>query len=156
MSIKINGTTVASNGKSAYLYAVAGGFQGSETDFARKLNNDNIEYIHLFCSSLEAGDFSQTNIVPTTQVLECINNNKTVLLDVKCGADQRKLGFLSWVTETGGSSADIGYKCVLIDESSIYTFTFYFTGWFKSMVKEKIATEDYVTKAIDGTINAVY
>ncbi len=49
MAFTVNGIQVAGSGKSAYLYALAGGYTGTEEDFNKALGNiDNIvtkEYV---------------------------------------------------------------------------------------------------------------
>lgn len=49
MAFTVNGILVAGSGKSAYLYALAGGYTGTEEDFNKALGNiDNIvtkEYV---------------------------------------------------------------------------------------------------------------
>lgn len=41
MAFTVNGIQVAGSGKSAYLYALAGGFTGTEEDFNKALGNIN-------------------------------------------------------------------------------------------------------------------
>lgn len=41
MAFTVNGIQVAGSGKSAYLYALAGGYTGTEEDFNRALANIN-------------------------------------------------------------------------------------------------------------------
>lgn len=105
MALLVNGVQVAGNGKSAYLYALAGGYSGTEEEFCSALASlDNVDsrlYSLIFTYNTETSKWSCNKTYE--EITEALENNKFIYA-IATGKDY---GYTIYTT-TSGTGNSIG------------------------------------------------